>query len=139
MTCLVTAAQSTLWISMKICNKYEIAWRKKQKFEKLYHWSSDQSWKGRSLFPGHKLAQELMHNFLHVTNTIGKALNEGKFCIGLFLDLRKAFDVCCVPTRSSSWNLKTWCYWHSPKMVQKLLKGTVSRELFSNWDFRVME
>ena len=34
------------------------------------------------------------HNLLHVTNTIGKALNEGKFCIGLFLDLRKAFDVC---------------------------------------------
>ena len=34
------------------------------------------------------------HNLLHVNNTIGKALNEGKFCIGLFLDLRKAFDVC---------------------------------------------
>ena len=34
------------------------------------------------------------HNLLHVTNTIGKALNEGKFCIGLFLDLKKAFDVC---------------------------------------------
>ena len=34
------------------------------------------------------------HNLLHVTNEIGKALNEGNFCIGLFLDLRKAFDVC---------------------------------------------
>ena len=34
------------------------------------------------------------HNLLHVTNEIGKALNEGNFCIGLFLDLRKAFNVC---------------------------------------------
>ena len=34
------------------------------------------------------------HNLLHVTNTIAKALNDGKFCIGLFLDLKKAFDVC---------------------------------------------
>ena len=34
------------------------------------------------------------HSLLHITNTIGTALNEGKFCIGLFLDLRKAFDVC---------------------------------------------
>ena len=34
------------------------------------------------------------HNLLHVTNFITKALNEGKYCIGLFLDLKKAFDVC---------------------------------------------
>ena len=34
------------------------------------------------------------HNLLHVTNFITEALNEGKFCIGLFLDLKKAFDVC---------------------------------------------
>ena len=34
------------------------------------------------------------HNLLHVTNFIGKALNEGKYCVGLFLDLKKAFDVC---------------------------------------------
>ena len=33
-------------------------------------------------------------NLLHVTNFIAKALNEGKYCIGLFLDLKKAFDVC---------------------------------------------
>jgi hypothetical protein len=31
---------------------------------------------------------------LHVTNKITEALNNGKFCIGLFLDLKKAFDVC---------------------------------------------
>jgi hypothetical protein len=34
------------------------------------------------------------HNLLHVTNKITEALNSGKYCIGLFLDLKKAFDVC---------------------------------------------
>ena len=34
------------------------------------------------------------HNLLNVINFISKALNEGDFCIGIFLDLRKAFDVC---------------------------------------------
>ena len=32
-------------------------------------------------------------NLLHLTNYVTKAINEGKFCIGIFLDLRKAFDV----------------------------------------------
>ena len=31
---------------------------------------------------------------LHVINYISSALNEGKFCVGVFLDLKKAFDVC---------------------------------------------
>lgn len=34
------------------------------------------------------------HNLLHVINHISSALNEGNYCIGVFLDLRKAFDVC---------------------------------------------
>jgi hypothetical protein len=34
------------------------------------------------------------HNFIHLTNSISTALNEKKYCIGLFLDLKKAFDVC---------------------------------------------
>jgi Reverse transcriptase (RNA-dependent DNA polymerase) len=34
------------------------------------------------------------HNLLHVTNKITEALNNGKYCVGLFLDLKKAFDVC---------------------------------------------
>jgi Reverse transcriptase (RNA-dependent DNA polymerase) len=33
-------------------------------------------------------------NLLHVTNKITEALNESKYCIGIFLDLKKAFDVC---------------------------------------------
>jgi hypothetical protein len=32
------------------------------------------------------------HNLIHVTNFIGQALNEGKWCIGIFLDFKKAFD-----------------------------------------------
>jgi hypothetical protein len=37
------------------------------------------------------------HNLLHVVNYISQALNDGKFCIGVFLDLKKAFDVCSHP------------------------------------------
>jgi hypothetical protein len=32
------------------------------------------------------------HNLIHETNFIGQALNEGKWCIGIFLDFKKAFD-----------------------------------------------
>jgi hypothetical protein len=34
------------------------------------------------------------HNLLHVINYISKSLNDGNYCIGVFLDLKKAFDVC---------------------------------------------
>jgi hypothetical protein len=32
------------------------------------------------------------HNLIQVTNFIGQAINEGKWCIGIFLDLKKAFN-----------------------------------------------
>ncbi len=34
------------------------------------------------------------HNLLSATNFIHNSLNNGEYCIGLFLDLKKAFDVC---------------------------------------------
>ena len=34
------------------------------------------------------------HHLLHVVNYVTKALNDNMYCIGIFLDLRKAFDVC---------------------------------------------
>lgn len=34
------------------------------------------------------------HNLIHVINFISSALNKGNYCIGIFLDLKKAFDVC---------------------------------------------
>ena len=34
------------------------------------------------------------HNLLHVINYISSALNNNMYCIGVFLDLKKAFDVC---------------------------------------------
>jgi hypothetical protein len=40
-------------------------------------------------FQRHKSTE---HNLIQVTNYIGQALNEGKWCIGVFLDLKKAFD-----------------------------------------------
>ena len=33
------------------------------------------------------------HALIHITNKIGQALNENKYCVGIFLDLKKAFDV----------------------------------------------
>jgi hypothetical protein len=33
------------------------------------------------------------HNLLHLTNYVANALNENKFGIGVFLDLKKAFNV----------------------------------------------
>jgi hypothetical protein len=34
------------------------------------------------------------HNLMHIVNFITSALNDGMYCIGVFLDLKKAFDVC---------------------------------------------
>jgi hypothetical protein len=34
------------------------------------------------------------HNLLHIVNYVSSALNENMYCIGIFLDLKKAFDVC---------------------------------------------
>jgi hypothetical protein len=34
------------------------------------------------------------HNLMQIMNFISSALNEGNYCIAVFLDLRKAFDVC---------------------------------------------
>jgi len=33
------------------------------------------------------------HNLLHLTNFVSHALNDDKYCIGIFLDLKKAFDL----------------------------------------------
>ena len=33
------------------------------------------------------------HNLLHLVNYVSNALNKGEYCIGVFLDLKKAFDV----------------------------------------------
>jgi hypothetical protein len=43
---------------------------------------------------GFQKGKSTEHNLTHVTNYIFNALNDKNFCIGLFLDLRKAFDVC---------------------------------------------
>lgn len=40
-------------------------------------------------FQKHKSTE---HALLHVVNTVSEALNDNKYCIGVFLDLKKAFD-----------------------------------------------
>jgi hypothetical protein len=37
------------------------------------------------------------HNLLHIINYVSEALNDGNYCVGVFLDLKKAFDVCSHP------------------------------------------
>jgi hypothetical protein len=39
-------------------------------------------------------ARSTEHNLIQVVNTVSQALNGGDMAIGVFLDLRKAFDVC---------------------------------------------
>jgi len=34
------------------------------------------------------------HNLMHILNYVSTALNGGNYCVGVFLDLKKAFDVC---------------------------------------------
>ena len=43
---------------------------------------------------GFQRAMSTEHNLLHVVNFISNALNKGNYCIGIFLDLKKAFDTC---------------------------------------------
>jgi hypothetical protein len=33
------------------------------------------------------------HNLIHLVNYVSKAMNDNKFCVGIFLDIKKAFDV----------------------------------------------
>ena len=42
---------------------------------------------------GFQRNKSTVHNLLHLTNFVSKELNEKKFVIGIFLDLKKAFDV----------------------------------------------
>ena len=43
---------------------------------------------------GFQRGKSTEHNLIHAINYIGQAFNENKFCIGVFFDLKKAFDVC---------------------------------------------
>jgi len=43
---------------------------------------------------GFQRGKSTEHNLIHALNYIGQAFNENKFCIGVFFDLKKAFDVC---------------------------------------------
>ena len=42
---------------------------------------------------GFQRNKSTIHNLVHLTNFVSKELNEKKFVIGVFLDLKKAFDV----------------------------------------------
>jgi Reverse transcriptase (RNA-dependent DNA polymerase) len=43
---------------------------------------------------GFQWSRNTEHNLLQVVNFISNEINNGNFCVGVFLDLRKAFDTC---------------------------------------------
>jgi len=43
---------------------------------------------------GFQRGKQTEHNLIHLLNYVGDAINSNKFCIGIFLDIKKAFD--CV-------------------------------------------
>jgi hypothetical protein len=45
---------------------------------------------------GFERGKSTEHNLIHAVNFIGNSMNENKYCIGVFFDLKKAFDVCSL-------------------------------------------
>jgi sarcosine oxidase/L-pipecolate oxidase len=43
---------------------------------------------------GFQRSRNTEQNLLQVVNFISNEINNGNFCVGVFLDLRKAFDTC---------------------------------------------
>ena len=43
---------------------------------------------------GFRKGKNTEQNLISITNYISQSLNNGEFCVGVFLDLKKAFDVC---------------------------------------------
>jgi hypothetical protein len=51
-------------------------------------------------------------NLLQIVNYIATAINENMYCVGIFLDLRKAFDVCSHSILLK--NCQKWALWVKP-------------------------
>jgi hypothetical protein len=81
---------------------------------------------------GFQRGKSTEHNLLHIINHVGNALNDGKYCIGVFLDLKKAFDVCNHNILLKKWkNTALWGWsWNGLKVISrddhKLLTSMVS-------------
>jgi ribonuclease P/MRP protein subunit RPP40 len=43
---------------------------------------------------GSAIGKSTDHNLIHILNHIAESLNNGEITVGVFLDLKKAFDVC---------------------------------------------
>ena len=63
---------------------------------------------------GFQRGKSTEHNLIHVVNFIANALNNGNYCIGLFLDLKKAFGpilfLCYINDIFSATNLATFLF-----------------------------
>jgi len=79
-------------------------------------------------------------NLMQVTNYITNALNDGMYCIGVFIDLRKAFDVCSHKILLKKLknlgitgkNLKWFESYLSNRLQRVDINGTLSDELSFN-------
>jgi hypothetical protein len=80
------------------------------------------------------------HNLTHLYNYIFNALNEKKYCTGLFLDSKKAFDVCSysillkkLKKYSINGNIHEWFNSYLSDRIQKVdINGNLSSEKVFN-------
>jgi hypothetical protein len=76
------------------------------------------------------------HALLQIHNTVGQALNKNKYCVGVFLDFEKAFDV--VPHDILLKKLKklgvsdTALAWFASYLSNRTQKGTTSENALLN-------
>ncbi len=62
------------------------------------------------------------HSIVHALNFINRAMNENKYSVGVFFDLKKAFDVCSHDILLMKLSRMGNGYlWYCPELVQKLL------------------
>ena len=74
---------------------------------------------------GFQRNKSTVHNLTHLTNFVSKELKEKKFVIGVFLDLKKAFDVVnhgILLKKAQTPRVK----WHSFRLVHQLFRRVLS-------------
>ena len=90
---------------------------------------------------GFQRAKSTEQNLLLLVDYISKALNDGDFCIGIFLDLKKAFDVCSHPIllkKLEKMNIKgSTLKWFQSYLTNRSQKVFIEGKLSSPQDINI--